>query len=370
MRGFYHIYPQFSAKGLNKIQHILSQVVVSVVMDSVMILIVAPVLYATNHTLFIIVLFTLPFSSAILFLFSKLYKKQYNKLMAQASDLQSYLVESVNGAATIKAMCAEKTTLHNFEKYQMRTVNTSWAANKLQVFQEMFSELIKQLSNIILFWVGSYLVIKGNMSIGTLISFTALAGYFINPIERIINLQSELQSAFVAARRLGEILELNTEQSKEEKYLCPQKLYGNIEFRNVAFNYGTREQVYRDLSFIINQGEKVAFVGTSGCGKTTIVKLLLKLYQANKGSILLDGNDIKDIDSGTLRMHIGYVPQDIYLFSGTIAENIALHSPCVTLEDITLAAKKAGAADFIERLPNRYATQIGERGLSLSGGER
>ena len=290
--------------------------------------------------------------------------------MAQASDLQSYLVESVNGAATIKAMCAEKTTLHNFEKYQMRTVNTSWAANKLQVFQEMFSELIKQLSNIILFWVGSYLVIKGNMSIGTLISFTALAGYFINPIERIINLQSELQSAFVAARRLGEILELNTEQSKEEKYLCPQKLYGNIEFRNVAFNYGTREQVYRDLSFIINKGEKVAFVGTSGCGKTTIVKLLLKLYQANKGSILLDGNDIKDIDSGTLRMHIGYVPQDIYLFSGTIAENIALHSPCVTLEDITLAAKKAGAADFIERLPNRYATQIGERGLSLSGGER
>ncbi|OJF76797.1 MAG: bacteriocin ABC transporter [Treponema sp. CETP13] len=355
---------------IGKIQQTLSQGVVSVIMDTVMVLIVGPVLYATNKTLFGIIIVTVPFSSVILYVYSKLYKKQYRKLMENAADVQSCLVESVNGAATVKAMTCESTTIANYEKQQMEMTRTGWKAAHLQIYQSMFTELIKQISTIVIFWVGSLLIIKGNLSIGTLISFTALAGYFTNPLQRLVNLQAELQEAFVAADRLGEILELEVEQDDKSRLLQPDHFYGKIECTDVAFRYGTRRPVYEQLSFSINAGERVAFVGPSGCGKTTLVKLLLKFYESEKGKISFDNHDIRDLDAYYLRSHVGYVPQEIYLFSGTIADNIALHKADATLEEIATAAIKAGADEFIEKLPERYNTVIGERGADLSGGER
>jgi len=245
-----------------------------------------------------------------------------------------------------------------------------WKAAHLQIYQSLFTELIKQISTIVIFWVGSLLIIKGNLSIGTLVSFTALSGYFTDPLERLVNLQSELQESFVAADRLGEILELEVEQEGEEKLLSPEHFNGAVECRDVSFRYGTRRPVYEHLDFAIEPGERVAFVGPSGCGKTTLVKLLLKFYEPENGTILIDNHDIRDIDAYNLRSHIGYVPQDIFLFSGTIAENIALHTPDADLEQITTAAEKAGAAEFINKLPERYNTMLGEKGANLSGGER
>lgn len=355
---------------ISKIQQTLSQATVSVVMDALMILVVGPVLFATNRTLFFVVLATVPFSSVVMYVFSRLYKRRYRELMASAADVESYLVEAVNGAGTVKAMTAEDTAIHNFEKYQMRMTLNGWKAAHLGIYQETLTDLIKQLGNIVIFWVGSLLIIRGDISIGTLVSFSALSGYFTEPLERLVNMQASCQEALVAADRLGEILTMECEQTGEARLLKPEKLGGSIECRDVTFRYGTHRAVYEHLSFSVHPGEKVAFVGPSGSGKTTLSKLLLKLYEPEHGSICIDGHDLRDVDAHALRSLIGYVPQDVYLFSGTVADNIALHCPAATMEEIEDAARRSGAAAFIEALPQRYNTMLGEKGTNLSGGER
>lgn len=355
---------------IDKIQVLLSQGSVSVIIDTFMVLIVGPVLFATNKALFGIVIISVPFSASIIYLFSKLYKKQYRKLMINASQVQSFLVESINGASTVKAMNAEDNTCTGFEKHQMKMIDSGWKAVHLETYQQMFSEIIRQVGNIVIFWVGSLYIIKGEMSIGTLVSFTALSAYFSDPLQRLVNIQSKLQEAAVAADRLGEILELECEQNIEQKFLKPDHLKGNISIQNVKFRYGTRKYIYEDLNMEIKAGQKVALVGSSGCGKTTLSKLLLKMYVPEAGKISIDGHDILDLDAYNLRNLIGYVPQEIYLFAGTIAENIALHKPDASFEEIVSASQQAGASAFIEQLPERYNTMLGEKGMNLSGGER
>ena len=355
---------------ISKIQQVLSQALISIVMDVALVIFVIPILFMTNSYLFFIILLTVPLSTACLYFYSKIYKKQYKKMMSSASDLQSYLVESINGAYTVKAMACENFILKGYENYQMAMTNSAWKTAHYSVYQELFSELIKQLSSIVVFWVGSYLIIEGKLSVGTLISFTSLSAYFSNPIERLVNTQSTLQEAFVAADRLGEILELEIEQKNQQGLRKITEIKENIVFDNVAFRYGTRNLVLNDLTFSINKGEKIAFVGPSGCGKTTLSKLILKFYSPEKGKITSDGINIEEIDAESLRSNIGYVPQEISLFSGTVAQNISVHFPKASMDEIKEAAELAGAAKFISKLEGGYNALLGEHGFTLSGGER
>jgi ATP-binding cassette subfamily B protein len=186
----------------------------------------------------------------------------------------------------------------------------------------------------------------------------------------LVNLQSGLQEAYVAAERVSEILEMEPEQKEGATLLKPVGFTGKIDFNHVSFRYGMRPPVYKNLSFHVNKGQWVGFVGPSGCGKTTLVKLLLKFYKPDDGTVSIDGYNLQDVDAAVLREHIGYIPQEIYIFAGTIADNIALHNPAAPLEEIMAAAEKAGADEFISNLPERYNTRLSERGSTLSGGER
>ena len=249
-------------------------------------------------------------------------------------------------------------------------MNTSWTLNKYGISQSLITGLINGISGILVYWIGCSSIIGGTMSFGTLITFNSLLGYFSGPLFRLVNIQNSVQEALVAAERVGEILELEKEKDEKRKYLVPEKINGHIKFEDVTFAYGSRRPVYEHLNLEIAAGNWTAFVGPSGCGKSTFVKLILKFYEAQEGKIFLDGNDIRDIDSTYLRSKIGYVPQDIFLFSGTVAENISLHNQNATLEEIMEAAKKAGADEFIQKLPKRYDTVLGEHGGGLSGGEK
>lgn len=209
------------------------------------------------------------------------------------------------------------------------------------------------------------------MTIGTLITFNSLLVYFLDPIKNLINLQPEIQTAVVAADRLGEILDLEAEKTEKESHkLSPVSLAGDIEIKNVNFRYGTRKLVLEDVSLSIKKGQKVAFVGESGSGKTTLSKLLLHLYTAESGNILINGSNIEDIQLETLREKISYISQETFLFSGTIFENLTLGIDMATMDDIIEASKQAMAHEFINELPLRYETRLEENGANLSGGQR
>ena len=218
---------------------------------------------------------------------------------------------------------------------------------------------------------GGLSVIKGEMTIGGLITFNSLLAYFLDPVKNLINLQPQMQTAVVAADRLGEILDLDPEKLEgESKKMCPDSLAGDIEMKNIKFRYGTRRLVIDDVSLNIKQGQRVAFVGESGSGKTTLSKLLLNLYSAEEGEILINENNIKDIQIERLRDKIAYIPQETFLFSGTIYENLTLGLDEVTMDEVIEATKMAHAHDFINELPLRYETMLEENGSNLSGGQR
>lgn len=355
---------------LDKIKQTLSSAALSGVMDVVMLLVSGPILFSINSQLFGISITTVVIVSVISVIYAKIYRSYYAKSMSQNAEVQSYLYESLNGVATVKALNAEEIVNHEYEKKKMTAVSTDWTVNRYGISQGFISGVINGISGILVYWIGCSAIIGGMLSFGTLITFNSLLGYFTGPLFRLINIQNQVQEALVAAERVGEILELEKEKNETVQYMKPEKIEGHIKFEDVNFAYGSRRPVYEHLNLEIQAGSWTAFVGPSGSGKSTLVKLILKFYEANEGRIFFDGNDIRDIDTSYLRSKIGYVPQDIFLFSGSVRENIALHNPEATLEDIIDAAKKAGAHEFIEKLPKRYETVLGEHGGGLSGGEK
>ena len=355
---------------ITKIREVLSGAALTIIIDILLILIVGPLLLNISGILFSISIVNILLVSLIIGFFTKIYRKQYALLRHEEAGLYSTLVEIVSGAYTIKALNAEKTARDNYEKSLMHVIWTSWKTNITRITQGLLTGIITGLTGIIIFWVGSSGIINDTFSFGTLLTFNALLAYFSGPLFRLVNLQWQLQEASIAVERVSEILETEIEQPEDLQLIKMNKIKGNIIFQNVSFKYGMRPPVYKDLSFKIEKGQWAAFVGPSGCGKTTLVKLIMKFYEPESGTISVDGNDMRFMDAITLRSRIGYVPQEIYLFSGSIAENIALHNPATPMEDIIAAAKSAGADNFIGNLPEGYNTKIGERGSTLSGGER
>ncbi|MBN1649059.1 MAG: peptidase domain-containing ABC transporter [Spirochaetales bacterium] len=355
---------------LNLVRNVLSSTATSIIMDIAMILIVGPVLWNISGRLFAISVVSILVVSSVVLVFSKLFRRIYSKAMMQRAEVDSYLVESISGVSTIKSLNAEKYFFEKYSEKHMDAQRTAWKSNNYTIAQQLITGAISAVTGIITFWVGTSSIINGVFSFGTLITFNALAAYFTGPLARLVNVQSSLQQAFVAADRVGEILDIVAEQEEDEAYIEPSSLEGGIELDNVTFRYGSRPAVYQNLSLKIEPGSWTAIVGPSGSGKTTLVKLLLKFYLPERGTVKIDGYNIRDIDAKFLRAKIGYVPQDIFLFSGTVSENIALHKPGSDMEAIMEAARKAGADDFINNLPGRYHTKLGERGSGLSGGER
>ena len=354
----------------SKIRNAISGATLTVMIDSLLVIGAGIVLFIQSWKLFLVALILLPFSILVVWLYTKPFQKIQRKLMSEAAETESYLVESLNGVSTIKALNAESEAIFVTEKKFIKFIRSVFKASWMQNIQSSIEGFITLLGGILILWIGGAMVINGNLSIGQLITFNALLAYFHSPIQNLIGLQPALQEAFVAADRLGEILDINVEMLNEDKLLGPEMLKGEIIIKNMSFRYGTREPVLDDINLVINPGEKVAIVGESGSGKTTLMKLLMKYYLPEKGEILIDGNNIKDLKTDFLRKKTGYVPQDTFMFSGTIRENICFGQADIAPEDVVRAAKNANAHEFINDMYLRYDTIIGERGATLSGGQK
>jgi ATP-binding cassette subfamily B protein len=280
-------------------------------------------------------------------------------------------VESLNGIETVKAFNAEDQANLETEKKFVTLLKSIFKIGWLNNLQSSLTGFAAGIGGIIILWFGAYQVIQGKMSLGQLLTFNALLAYFLDPIKNLINLQPMMQTAIVASDRLGEILDLELEKApNEEKKICPATLKGTIEFKNVDFRYGTEKLVLKNINMTIEPGQRIALVGESGSGKTTLVKLIMNFYPWEKGDILINGYNIKDINLERLRDRIAYISQDIFLFSGMIQENLCLGNQDLTLEEIVEAAKITKTHDFVDELPLRYDTMLEENGANLSGGQK
>lgn len=355
----------------SKVRDAISGATLTIMIDTIMVVVGGIILYSQNSYMFGVTLIVVIFYFIIVVSFNKWYKKLNQVQMENNAQLTSYMVESLNGIQTVKAYNAErKVNLETETKFirLLRSVfKLSWVSN----LQGSLVGFVEVTGGVVILWVGAYHVIKGNLTIGQLITYNSLLAYFLEPVKNLINLQPQMQTALVAADRLGEILDLEPERKQgEEKKLSPNSIRGDITIKNVTFRYGTRRPVLENINMNIKQGERIALVGESGSGKTTLSKLLLNLYSPEEGEILINGNNLKDIKLESLRERIAYIPQETFLFSGSIMENLTLGIEDVTVEEVIDASKKAQAHDFINDMPLRYETRLEENGSNLSGGQR
>lgn len=355
----------------SKVRDAISGATLTIMIDTIMVIVGGAILYSQNAYMFGVTIIIVIFYFTIVISFNKWYRKLNEVQMENNAQLTSYMVESLNGIQTVKAYNAQrKVNLETETKFirLLRSVfKLSWVSN----LQGSLVGFVELTGGIVILWVGAYNVIKGNLSIGQLITYNSLLAYFLDPVKNLINLQPQMQTALVAADRLGEILDLEPERtSYEEKKLAPINMRGDIYFRNITFRYGTRRPVLENITMHIKQGERIALVGESGSGKTTLSKLLLNLYCPEEGEILINDNNLKDIKLEALREKIAYIPQETFLFSGSIMDNLTLGLDDITVEEVIDASKKAQAHEFINELPLRYETRLEEYGSNLSGGQR
>lgn len=353
------------------IREAISGATLSIMIDTMMAIVGGIILYNYNAMLFGVAVIMLLLYGVLVFAFNTPIREINRKQMEENSQLTSYLVESLNGIETIKAFNAEGESKQKTERAFIKLLGTVFDMGKLDNLRCSLTNAVASIGGVVILWVGAYQVISGKLSIGQLLVFNSLLAYFIDPVKNLIDLQPMLQTAVVASDRLGEILDLEIEKDGDQQHkLRPVKLDGAIEFKGVDFRYGTRNTVLKDITLSIKKGERIALVGESGSGKTTLVKLLLGLYAPEKGELLIDGNNVKDISLDSLRERIAYVPQETFLFSGSIRENLSMGFSNPTMEEMIDGAKMARAHDFINELPLRYETRLEENGTNLSGGQR
>ena len=358
------------------IKDIFTNIALSLIMDISMAVITGVILFQMNPKLFAIILFMTIISILLVFIFKQPYKKINEEQMQQASVLNSEIIEGLRSVETIKGNANEEVTLEGIEREYIKSLRISYKEGMLSNIQSTISGVISGLGNLVLLYVGISQVINGDLTLGSYMAFTTLAGYFMDPISNLVSLQLSIQEANISMKRLSEILdyerEVGMDEGSEDNNLYQEidKIDGEINVSNVTFAYGNRKPALQNVSFTIPKGKKVALVGASGSGKSTMAKLLLKYYEPQEGEITIDGVDIQEYRNDSLRRAISYVPQNIELFSKSIYDNIRVSRQSATLEEVKEAAKAADAHEFIKRLPMQYYTYLEEAGNGLSGGEK
>ncbi len=349
------------------IKNVMSNIALSVLIDVTLVGVVGVVLYFMNPKLFIIIIILTVINIILVYIFKRPYKRINLIQMEQSSMLSSSMIESLQGVEMIKTNSIEDDRMDLIEENYIRVLKTGFKENVLSNVQGTISGAISTIGNIVLMWLGATLVMNGDITLGSLMAFTSMSGFFMDPIGRIVALQLQIQESGIAMKRLSEIYDVEAEKIQKTKKLV--NLDGDIKFNSLTFKYTTRENVLKDVSFEITKGSKVAIVGESGSGKTTLSKLLFGLYEIDNGNITINDIDIKDIGLYNLRKRISYVSQNVNFFSGTIKENITVVNREINDEKIKSILKMAGC-DFVFKMPAGIDTYLEEAGNNLSGGER
>jgi ATP-binding cassette subfamily B protein len=356
-----------------KIQRFLTGEALSITLDLLTVFVYMGLMFWYSSAMALLVLAIVP-PFFLLALFATPFLRRISREVFNAiAKENSYLIQSLTGIASIRSMAIEQTVRWHWEGLLNNLTKKNFSAQVISNQLQIISSTIQTIANTGLLWFGAWLVIQNQLTIGQLVAFNMLLGNVIQPFQRLIVLWNQLQEVIVSTERINDVLNAEPEEDLEHqpRQILP-RLRGKICFDQVTFRYHPESDinVLENLSFEIQPEQTVAVVGRSGSGKTTLSKLILGLYLATDGKVLIDDQDVTSISLQSLRSQIGVVDQDTFLFGGTIRENIGIAHPEATSEEIIEAAYLAGADDFIKRMPMGYETQIGEGGGMLSGGQR
>ncbi|MCX5814996.1 MAG: type I secretion system permease/ATPase [Proteobacteria bacterium] len=355
---------------LDNIREFITNKSVSVIIDLFFSLVFVVVMFLYSVTLTLVFIAFVCVVGTLYVTVTPELRRRLEYKFQMAAQSNSYLVESVTGIQTVKSLALEGSMQKKWEENLSKYVNSSFKLSNMSTLAGAFSGTFQRLMTITVLYLGVKLVIGNQLTIGQLIAFQMFAGQFTGPFLRLVNLWNEFQQALLSVDRIGDILN-NPVELRSGKDITLPSLQGAIRFENVSFRYAMdAPNALENVSFTVRQGMSVGLVGRSGSGKSTITKLIDRLYLNSEGAIYMDDIDIRHLNPVWLRLNIGVVLQEDYLFSGTIRENIALPRPDAPMEHIIEAASVAGAHQFIAKLPQGYDTLVGERGSTLSGGQK
>jgi subfamily B ATP-binding cassette protein HlyB/CyaB len=356
---------------LENIRQFLTSSALTLVVDLLFTFVFLAVMFYYSPLLTGVVLGAFPFYIAISAGATPLFRKRLDEKFRRGSENQAFLVESVTGAETLKAMAVEPQMQRHWEEQLAGYVAASFRVISLNNTASQAVQLINKLVIAFTLYFGAKLVIAGDLTVGELVAFNMLSSRVSAPVLRLAQMWQDFHQARLSVARLGDILNTRPEPSTSPTRAPLPALRGRIEFEHVHFRYRVdAPEVLRDVNFIITPGQVVGIVGSSGSGKSTLTKLVQRLYIPESGRVLVDGVDLSMVDVAWLRRQIGVVLQENVLFNRSVRDNIAFVDPTMPMERVIAAAKLSGAHEFILELPEGYDTIVGERGSSLSGGQR
>ena len=357
---------------LDNIRRFLTGTALTAVLDAIFAILYFVVMFFYSPLLTLIVILTVPLLFFVAIGVTPVTQKLIRNRAEASSRTQSLLVEILSGIQTIKLQNAELTARQQWEDRHLNTINQGFKAILANTFTSNAIQLINKISSILVIGVGAWLVLKNELTIGGLIAFRIISGYVTQPMLRLASTWQSFQEMSLSLERVGDIVNqtLEVEENEEENIIIPS-IKGDVKIETVSYSYTSQSApVLSSVSLHIKPGNFVGVVGQSGCGKSSLIKMIPRLYRPSNGKIMIDNYDISKIDLYEYRKQIGFVPQDCVLFEGTVFSNIALSDPQVESSKVIEMAKIACAHDFIMSLPYGYSTPIGEKGSGLSGGQR
>lgn len=353
---------------LETIANIFSEGLIQIIGDLLQLAVILGVMFYTDWKLTLIVLIPMPVMIIATFIFKEAMKSAFQDVRKWVSNLNTFLQEHITGVSIIQYFAREEQEMNKFKAANAQHRNAHIRANwYFSIFFPVI-EIIMAIALGLLVWYGSKSILAADLSPGVVVAFIMYINMIFRPIRELVDKFNTLQMGMVSAERIFEVLD--TDEITENKgSLQPERVRGEIVFDKVWFAYRGENWVLKDINFRITPGETLALVGATGAGKSSVINILSRFYEINKGSILLDGEDVRKYELNYLRRTIGTVLQDVFLFSDSIANNISLHEPSISREQIIAASKQVGAHHFIMQMPGGYDYVVQERGATLSSGQ-
>ena len=351
------------------VNELFSTILVKLFKNIVKIIGFAVVMISINVKMALVSFLLLPVVTVLTFFFRYMSKKAYQLTRNRITDLNTFLSEHLSGMKLIQIFAREDIKYQQFEQKSKDLYDANWREVMTFAIFRPSIYLVSVFAMMIVIGTGSYSVLNQTLSLGTLFIFISYISSFFDPIQELAEQFGTLQSSLASAEKIFSVLDETPDIVKPE-HPVEVVIRGRIEFRHVWFAYDNDDYILKDISFVIEPGEKVAFVGATGAGKSSILNLIGRYYDIQKGEILIDGVNIKDIDTDVLRSAIGQVQQDVFIFTGDIKSNISLGNENISMEEIKRAAQIVHADSFIEKMPGGYDAPVTERGSTLSAGQR